>query len=161
EVLSTQGTDALIAGYEAMWTPEIKDLLKLNGGDLFVDSHVTDPWGVATDLWSSNLATDFQTPQGYPLVPELAALFYSDFTYSDKSDERTRTDFYQVRNDLFITNRIKRFQDWANTRGLSLRLQNEDPVVCGAEPPYQDQIDVAYNQQRPEFESLSGADQID
>ena len=44
---------------------------------------------------------------------------------------------------------------------MTLRLQNEDPQVGGAEPPYQDQIDVAYNQQRPEFESLSGADQID
>ena len=94
-------------------------------------------------------------------MPELAALFYTDFVYSDKTDERIRTDFYQVRNDLFIQNRIKRFQDWATSRGMALRLQNEDPVVGGAEPPYQDQIDVAYNQQRPEFESLSGADQID
>ena len=52
---------------------------------------------------------------GYALVPELAALFYTDFAYSDKTDERIRTDFYQVRNDLFIENRIRRFQDWAST----------------------------------------------
>ena len=161
ELLSKEGTDALIAGYEAMWTPELKTLLQQNRSDLFVDSHVTDPWGTATELWSSNIAADFQARAGYALVPELAALFYADFAYSDKTDERIRTDFYQVRNDLFIENRVRRFQDWARTRGLALRLQNEDPVVGGAEPPYQDQIDVAYNQHRPEFESLSGADQID
>ena len=163
ELLSKEGTDFLIAGYEAMWTAEIKTLLEQNRSNFFVDSHVTGElrWGTATELWSSNIATEFQSRAGYWLVPELAALFYSDFAYSDKSDERIRTDFYQVRNDLFMQNRIRRFQDWASTHGMTLRLQNEDPQVGGAEPPYQDQIDVAYNQQRPEFESLSGADQID
>ncbi|MDA0174497.1 glycosyl hydrolase [Solirubrobacter taibaiensis] len=161
ELLSTQGTDALIAGYEAMWTDEIKALLKQNRSDLFVDSHVTDPWGTATELWNSNIETEFAQRAGYALRPDLAALFYADFAYSDKTDDRVRNDFFQVRNDLFIQNRVTRFQAWANTRGLALRLQNEDPVVGGAEPPYQDQIDVALNQDRPEFESLSGADQID
>ena len=85
ELLSKEGTDFLIAGYEAMWTPEIKTLLKQNRSNFFVDSHVTDPWGTATELWSSNIAAEFQSRAGYPLVPELAALFYSDFAYSDKT----------------------------------------------------------------------------
>lgn len=161
EVLSTQGTDALIAGYEAMWTPEIKALLKENHSDLFVDSHISDPWGTATDLWSSNITADFLSQTGYALAPNLAALFYANYAYSDKSDQRVRTDFYQVRNDLFIKNRITRLQDWAHTRGLSLRLQNEDPAVGGAEAPYQDTIDTALVTDRPEHESLAGADQID
>ncbi len=160
EVLSKQGTDAMIAGYEALWTPEIKALLQQNGADIFVDSHATDPWGVATELWSSNIATAFQAQAGYALTPELAALFYTDFSFSDKSDQRIRNDFYQVRSDLFIDNRIRPFTQWANSRGMTLRLQNEDPNIGGADIPYQDMIDVASNLQRPEHESLVG-DQID
>ena len=160
ETLSKQGTQAMIDGYEALWTPEIKALLKENRSDIFVDSHPTDPWGNATELWSSNLAADFQKQAGYSITPDLAALFYSDFTYSDGRDERVRSDFYQVRNDLFIENRIKPFTAWANTHGMTLRLQPEDPNIGGADVPYQDQIDMAYHLQRPEHESLVG-DQID
>lgn len=160
EVLTKQGTQAMIDGYEALWTPELKGLLAENRADIFVDSHPTDPWGNATELWSSSMAADFQSRAGYNLVPDLAALFYSDFTYADGRDERIRTDFYQVRNDLFIENRIKPFTAWANTHDMTLRLQPEDPNIGGADAPYQDQIDMAYHLQRPEHESLVG-DQID
>lgn len=160
ELLTKQGTQALIDGYEALWTPELKALLAENRSDIFVDSHPTDPWGTATELWSSTMAADFQSRAGYNIVPDLAALFYGDFTYGDGRDERIRTDFYQVRNDLYLENRIRPFTAWANTHDMTLRLQPEDPNIGGADAPYQDQIDVAYNLQRPEHESLVG-DQID
>lgn len=160
EVLTKQGTQAMIDGYEALWTPELKALLAENRADIFVDSHPTDPWANATELWSSSMAADFQARAGYNLVPDLAALFYGDFRYSDGRDERIRTDFYQVRNDLFIENRIRPFTQWANSHDLTLRLQPEDPNIGGADAPYQDQIDMAFNLQRPEHESLVG-DQID
>ncbi|MCL8249985.1 Ig-like domain repeat protein [Aeromicrobium fastidiosum] len=160
ETLTKQGTQAMIDGYEALWTPELKNLLKENKSDIFVDSHPTDPWATVTELWSSSMAADFQKQAGYSLIPDLAALFYSDFTYSDGRDERVRSDFYQVRNDLYIANRIKPFTAWANTHDMTLRLQPEDPNIGGADAPYQDQIDMAYNLQRPEHESLVG-DQVD
>ncbi len=160
ETLTKQGTQAMIDGYEALWTPELKALLKKNRADIFVDSHPTDPWGTPTELWSSSMAADFQSRAGYSLTSDLAALFYGDFKYSNGRDERVRTDFYQVRNDLFLDNRIKPFTSWANTHGMTLRLQPEDPNIGGADSPYQDQIDMAYNLQRPEHESLVG-DQID
>ncbi len=160
ETLTKQGTQAMIDGYEALWTPELKAKLKANGADIFVDSHPTDPWGTPTELWSSSMATDFQSRAGYNLVPDLAALFYADFRYSNGRDQRVRSDFYQVRNDLFIENRIRPFTAWSNTYGMTLRLQPEDPNIGGADAPYQDQIDMAYNLQRPEHESLVG-DNID
>ncbi len=160
EVLTKQGTQAMIDGYEALWTPQIKTLLKRNRADIFVDSHPSDPWGNATELWSSSMAADFRSRAGYAITKDLAALFYSDFTYSDGRDERVRNDFYQVRNDLFIENRIRPFTSWANTHGMTLRLQPEDPNIGGADVPYQDQIDMALNLQRPEHESLVG-DQVD
>ncbi|WP_210438985.1 glycosyl hydrolase [Nocardioides xinjiangensis] len=160
ETLTKQGTQAMIDGYEALWTPELKAKLEANRSDIFVDSHPTDPWGNATELWSSTMATDFQSRAGYNLVPDLAALFYNDFRYSNGRDQRVRSDFYQVRNDLFIENRIKPFTAWANTHGMTLRLQPEDPNIGGADVPFQDQIDVSYNLQRVEHESLVG-DQID
>jgi hypothetical protein len=160
ETLTKQGTQFLIDGYEALWTPEIKALLRENRSDIFVDSHPTDPWGTATELWSSSMATEFETRAGYSIVPDLAALFYNDFTYSNGRDERIRTDFYQVRNDLFIENRVRPFTEWAHTHGMTLRLQPEDPNIGGADAPYQDQIDMAYHLERPEHESLVG-DQID
>ena len=160
EVLTAQGTQAMIDGYEALWTPELKALLQENRSDIFVDSHPNDPWGTPLELWSTSMATDFQSRAGYSIVPDLAALFYKEFTYSNGRDERVRTDFYQVRNDLFIENRIRPFTTWAHTHGMTLRLQPEDPNIGGIDDPYQDQIDMAYNLERPEHESLVG-DQID
>jgi hypothetical protein len=161
EVFSIEGTNALIAGYEAMWTPELKALLKANRSDLFVDSHSTDPWGTPLDLWSSNMGREFQNRAGYSIIPDLAALFYANYRFDDGSDQRVRTDFYQVRSDLFAENRIVPSTKWANTYNMTLRLQPEDPVAGSPDPPMQDQIDMAYKLQRPEHESLAGRDQID
>ncbi len=160
ELLSKEGTDALIAGYEDMWTPELKELLAKNRSDIFVDSHATDPWGTATDLWSSNITEEFEGRVGYNLIPDLASLFYADYKYTDGTDEKVRTDFYQVRNDLFIENRITPFTEYLHGHGMTLRLQPEDPNIGGADIPFQDQIDMAYYLERPEHESLVG-DQID
>ncbi|MEZ4702508.1 MAG: glycosyl hydrolase [Rhodothermales bacterium] len=180
EVYSRKGTDQLIAGYEAYWPEEIKTLLQAtSGGDLFVDSHDTDPWGAVLDLWSSNLAGDFQSRLGYDLIPNLAALihptmnriirgrasFSTDryYAFSDGSAERIRADFNQLRSDLYIENRILPFKEWAAGYNLKLRLQFEDGVTP-PEAAYNfggDQIQVTYHLDRTEHETLAQVDAID
>ncbi len=155
ELFSQAGTNMLIAAYEKYWTPEIKALLTANGGgDIFVDSHATDPWGVANELWGSNLASEFRTRAGYDLIPVLAAVF-DRYSFSDGSARRILSDVHQVRGDLFIENRIKPFTAWAHKYNLTLRVQPE-----GANP-IPDQIQVTNALERPEHESLSSGDQID
>jgi glycosyl hydrolase family 106( putative alpha-L-rhamnosidase) len=154
ELLSRAGTDHLIAAYESYWTPEIKELLAANRGDIFVDSHATDPWGVPEELWSTNMASEFRARAGYDLIPNLAALI-DGHSFSDGSARRILSDLYRVRGDLFIENRIKPFTEWAHQYNLTLRLQPE-----GADP-IPDQIQLANVLERPEHESLAGGDQID
>lgn len=154
ELISKAGTDQLIAAYEEYWTPEIKELLTANGGDIFVDSHATDPWAVPEELWGSNIASEFQARAGYDLIPNLAAVI-GGYSFSDGSARRILADLYQVRGDLFIENRIEPFTEWLHQYNMTLRLQPE-----GADP-IPDQIQVANVLERPEHESLSGGDQID
>ena len=174
EVFSKEGTQLLIQGYEAYWTPSIKALLKQNGGDIFIDSHSIDGFGAPSDVWSSNMASDFKTQKGYDLMPHLPALIDAGidrvwgprgggmdikhyYAYSDQSDVRIRADYNQVRTNLFVENRIKPFSDWAHGYQLALRLQPEDVPTVNTP----DQLDVTYYLDRPEHETLSSGDQID
>ena len=154
-----EGTELLIEGYESYWTPEIFDLIESSERphEIFVDSHSADPWGAPTDLWSSNMAQDFQAATGYSVIPDLAALFYAQYAYDDASDERVRDDFHQVRTDLFIENRIKPFQEWAQDHNLVLRIQDEDISPT----PHPEESAVAAVAARPEHESLAAREQID
>jgi hypothetical protein len=159
EVFSAEGTELLIEGYESYWTPEIFDLIAASERphEIFVDSHSADPWGAPTDLWSSNMAQDFQAETGYSVISDLAALFYAQYAYDDASDERVRDDFHQVRTQLFIENRLKPFQTWAQSRNLVLRIQDEDISPT----PHPEESAVAAVVARPEHESLAAREQID
>jgi hypothetical protein len=174
EVFSKEGTQLLIQGYEAYWTPTIKALLKQNAGDIFIDSHSIDGFGAPSDVWSSNMASDFNVQVGYDLLPHLPALIDAGidrvwgprgggmdikhyYTYSDQSDVRIRADYNKVRTNLFVENRIKPFSDWAHGYNLALRLQPEDVPTVNIP----DQLDVTYFLDRPEHETLSSGDQID
>jgi hypothetical protein len=174
EVFSKEGTQLLIQGYEAYWTPSIKALLKQNAGDIFIDSHSIDGFGAPSDVWSSNMASDFKGQVGYDLMPHLPALIDPGidrvwgprgggmdikhyYTYSDQSDVRIRADYNKVRTNLFVENRIKPFSDWAHGYNLALRLQPEDVPTVNTP----DQLDVTYFLDRPEHETLSSGDQID
>lgn len=174
EVFSKEGTQLLIQGYEAYWTSSIKALLKQNAGDIFIDSHSIDGFGAPSDVWSSNMASDFNVQVGYDLLPHLPALIDAGidrvwgprgggmdikhyYTYSDQSDVRIRADYNKVRTNLFVENRIKPFSDWAHGYNLALRLQPEDVPTVNIP----DQLDVTYFLDRPEHETLSSGDQID
>lgn len=175
EVFSKEGTQLLIQGYEAYWNDSVKNLLKQNGGgDIFVDSHSIDGFGAPSDVWSSNMAKDFQSQVVYDLISHLPALIDLGidrvwgprgggldidhyYTYSDQQDVRIRADYNRVRTNLFVENRIKPFTTWANSYNLALRLQPEDVPVVNTP----DQLDVTYFLNRPEHETLSSGDQID
>ena len=161
----------MLASYAQYFAQDgIGDLLESNGGDLFVDSHATDPWALPQELWSTNMAAEFKKRTGYDLIPNLAALFDATnsnrigtlstpnyFTFSDGSDRRILTDHNQVRTDLFLENRIAPVKQWLKTYNLQLRVQPED-----ASPEDSvDQIQAANALVRPEHESLSGGDQTD
>ena len=108
--------------------------MKANNGDFFVDSHASDPWGAPEELWSSNMAAEFQSRAGYDLDPEPpGAVRRLDgeprgtfFSFSDGSAPRIRSDFNQVRSTLYTQNRLVAFQNWAHTYNMKLRLQQED-----------------------------------
>lgn len=157
EVFSRQGTNLMIDGYEDAWTSTIKDLLRKNGGDIFVDSHATDPFGAPQDLWSSNMANDFEVRAGYDLIPNLAALFNSAYSFSDGSTNRIFADFDAVRTDLFVENRIIPMNEWAHNYNLTLRLQAEDFMTTSIPNP----LKVVNYLERPEHESLISGDQTD
>src|SRR5689334_5558503 len=72
---STEGTNELIASMETYFTPELKDLMAVNGGDVMYDSHSSDR-GSPDELWTNDMAAEFRTRAGYELVPSFAGLFY-------------------------------------------------------------------------------------
>lgn len=174
ETLSKEGTDLITASYDEWFGAPVGDgrtlgdLVKENGGDFFVDSHGSDPWGVPYELWSSNLRADFRAAKGYDILTNIVALEGTSagsasgvgtqsIAFSDGSMRGIANDFYDLRNQLFSENRITRFQTWANKWKMSLRIQHEDANATNSN----DQAAVASYVDRNEYESLIADDNHD
>jgi alpha-L-rhamnosidase/Glycosyl hydrolases family 2, sugar binding domain len=156
DLFSKEGTDELIHGMESDWTPEIKSLLKQNGGDIFYDSHSSDR-GSPTELWTNNMEAEFKARRGYSILQNAPALFPQSFTFSDGSAARVRNDLNAVRTDLWIEKHLKPMEAWAHSYNLRLRLQPYGEVI--ATTP--DEIQAASILDRPETESLFFGDEVD
>src|SRR4029079_17146928 len=74
ETLTRAGTKQVTDAYDAYFAGGLGTLVRRNGGDFFVDSHASDPWGAPEELWSSTMRADFQSGAGYDITPNLAAL---------------------------------------------------------------------------------------
>ena len=95
---SEEGLEQLIRSMEGSLSPQVKALMRVNGGDIFYDSHSVDR-GSPDELWTNNMAKEFRNRKGYDLIPRLAALFPDDFGFSDGSAPRIRDDLYAVRGE--------------------------------------------------------------
>ena len=156
DLFSKAGTDELIHGMESDWTPEVKTLLRANGGDIFYDSHSSDR-GSPTELWTNNMEAEFKARRGYSLIQSAPALFPQKFSFSDGSASRVRNDLNAVRTSLWIENHLKPMEIWAHSYNLRLRLQPYGEVL--ATTP--DEIEAASVLDRPETESLFFGDEVD
>ncbi len=155
DLFSKAGTEELIAGMEADWTPEVKALLKANGGDIFYDSHSSDR-GAPTELWTNNMEAEFRARRGYSLIANAPALFPQNFSFSDGSAPRVKNDLNAVRTDLWIENHLKPMKAWMHTFNYRLRLQPYGEMTASP-----DEIEAASVVDRPETESLFFGDEID
>jgi alpha-L-rhamnosidase/Glycosyl hydrolases family 2, sugar binding domain len=172
ETLSPQGTTEYTTAYDTYFAGGLGTLVRQNGGDFFVDSHASDPWGAPEELWASDMRTQFKARAGYDIVPDLAALidptmagaslgggtptgtFYS---FSDGSAARVRSDFNKVRTDMYTQYRLTAFENWAHTYNMRLRLQQEDGPITSIG----DQLETSAALDQSEYESLTGSDQTD
>jgi hypothetical protein len=172
ETLSPQGTAELTNAYDTYFSGQLGDLVQANGGDFFVDSHASDPWGAPEELWASDMATQFKARAGYDIVPDLPVLFDPtmegaslgggpakgpDFSFSDGSGNRIRSDFNRVRSDMYTQYRLQAFERWAHAWNMKLRLQQEDGPITSIG----DQLQTSAALDQPEYESLTGSDQTD
>lgn len=156
DLFSKEGTDELIRGMETDWTPEVKALLKKNGGDIFYDSHSSDR-GSPTELWTNNMEAEFKARRGYSLTQSAPALFERNFTFSDRSADRVRNDLNGVRGELWIENHLNPMEAWAHTFNYHIRLQPYGEPVSTTP----DEIEAASVLDRPETESLYFGDEVD
>ncbi|MHA6524414.1 glycosyl hydrolase [Tessaracoccus sp. G1721] len=155
---SAEGHQQLIDSMEAAWTPEVVELMQANGGDVFYDSHSSDR-GSPDELWTNDMAAEFEDRTGYDLVPKLAGLFPSSFTFSDGTAPRVFNDLVEVRTDLWLEKHIRPLQEWIRDFGWVMRLQPQGER--GTTIPIYDQAAVAAELDRPEHESLFSVDEVD
>ncbi|GAB2843444.1 glycosyl hydrolase [Actinocorallia aurea] len=138
-------------------TPELRGLLKQNGGDLFEDSLELD----SNQHWTGDLLDRFRALRGYSLRENLPALFIDGihrqytsvtpdaapaFEFDDGSGTRVRDDYYRTLTDLYVDAHVRPLQDWAHARGLRFRAQPYGTTIDT--PTVQAALDV------PETESL-------
>lgn len=173
ETLNPAGTDLLTDAYDDYFAAAgVAGLVRENGGDFFVDSHASDPWGAPEELWATDMASQFQNRAGYDLIPNLAALVHTTmagggfgvpsptatrYLFSDGTDDAIRSDFNRIRSDMYTEYRLQPFQDWAHTYNMRLRVQQED----GPSTSIGDQLQTSAILDRSEYESLTGSDQAD
>jgi hypothetical protein len=155
---SEEGLDQLIHSMETALSPEVKKLMKANGGDIFYDSHSSDR-GSPDELWTNKMPAEFGSRRGYALIPNLAALFPGSFSFSDGSAPRVRDDLYAVRGDIWIEKQITPLKAWVRKYNYALRVQPEgemSPLIA-----ITDQVQAAAAMDRPEHESLFTNDEVD
>ena len=172
------GTNALIEDWKARFnTPEMKEALKLAGGDLFGDSLEIS----AYQLWSPDVFNNFSLRRGYALTKYLPLLHienihnpYAAFLGGVRSPDappdfdvaveigkpnqdigkRVRYDYYQTLNELMEANHLTPLRNLAQSYGLKLRYQ----------PAYGTTLNLISNSRLvdvPETESLHSGNQID
>ena len=141
---------------EADWTPEVKALLKQNGGDIFYDSHSPDR-GSPTELWTNHMEAEFKARRGSSLIQNAPVLFEKNFSFSDGSAPRVRNDLNAVRGDLWVEKHLRPMVAWAHTFNYRVRLQPYGEILA-ATP---DEIQAASVVDRPETESLFFGDEVD
>jgi len=139
-------------------SPEVKELLKANGGDFFYDSHSSDR-GSPDDLWTNRMAEEFSSRRHYSLLPNLPALFREIFDFNDGSAARIRNDFYAVRGDIWLEKQIAPLRQWVRKYNSVLRVQVEGEANMTI--PITDMVAAAAAVDRPEHESLFVGDEID
>ncbi len=155
---SEEGYSELVNGLERELSPEVKELLKANGGDIFIDSHSVDR-GSPDELWTNKMAEEFSSRRGYPLTPNLPALFREIFDFNDGSAPRVREDFYAVRGDIWLEKQITPLRQWVRKYNNVLRVQVEGEANLTI--PITDMVQATAAVDRPEYESLFVGDEID
>src|SRR5579884_3697712 len=113
--------------------PAAEPLLPGVGRDFFEDSLELD----ANLFWTPDMLTRFRALRGYDLAKYLPLLFIQgednypvpeptpnpDFDLSNGLGDRVRHDFYQTLQDLYETQHIDVFEQWARSHGMSYRTQ--------------------------------------
>jgi hypothetical protein len=155
---SDEGLEQLIRSMEGSLSPQVKALMRVNGGDIFYDSHSVDR-GSPDELWTNNMAKEFRNRKGYDLIPRLAALFPDDFGFSDGTAPRIRDDLYAVRGNLWIEKQITPLKAWVRKYNYKLRIQPEGEMSL--KTPISDQVQATASLDRPEHESLFTNDEVD
>jgi hypothetical protein len=155
---SDEGLKELIQSMETGLSPEVKELMKANGGDIFYDSHSVDR-GSPDELWTNKMPEEFRSRRNYDLIPALPALFQDNFSFSDDSAARVRDDLYAVRGDIWIEKQVKPLEAWARRYNYKLRIQPEGEM--SSKTPINEQVQAAASLDRPEHESLFTNDEVD
>jgi len=155
---SEEGCQELLNSLETSFSPQIKELMKANGGDLFYDSHSSDR-GSPDELWTNKMAEEFGKRRQYPLIPNLPALFREYFEFNDGSAPRVRNDFYAVRGDVWIERQIQPLRAWVRRYDYLLRVQVEGEANMIV--PITDMVLAAAAVDRPEHENLFVGDEVD
>ena len=155
---SDEGYTQLIQSMETGLSPEVKELLKANGGDIFYDSHSVDR-GSPDELWTNKMAQEFQARRKYPLIPNLPALFQDIFSFNDGSAPRVRNDLYAVRGDIWLEKQIAPLRQWVRKYNNVLRVQVEGEASMTT--PITDMVLATAAVDRPEHENLFVGDEVD
>ncbi len=155
---SPEGYQELVHSMETGLSPEVKELMRANGGDLFYDSHSSDR-GSPDELWTNQMAEEFARRRQYPLIPNLPALFREFFDFSDGSAPRVRNDFYAVRGDIWIETQLQPLRAWVRKYNNVLRVQVEGEANLIV--PITDMVLATAVVDRPEHENLFVGDEVD
>jgi hypothetical protein len=155
--LSEAGHQEVVDAMRAYFTPEVAELIRANGGDIFYDSHSSDR-GAPREVWTNTFDADFEERKGYDLIPNLAAAMRGTFTFSDGSHGRIHDDITEARTELWMDVHLLPMQDFVRDEYDSvLRVQPEGENSF----PIYDMAAVASVLDRPEHENLFASDEID
>lgn len=130
------GATAVTEFYDrSILTPRLRELIRNSAGSsLFEDSYEPEE-GLK---WTWGFAQEFEKRRGYSIAAALPMLANAGvgaktgaFDYPDLG-ERYREDYRQTWSDLYADNHMRPYKRWANSLGMTTRLQVEGgPMEIG------------------------------
>ncbi|TPD60620.1 hypothetical protein FIV46_07785 [Emcibacter nanhaiensis] len=137
DIFGKAGAEACIDYWEGyLLPPRTRQLLARIGGNFFEDSLELS----AIQHWSPELPREFATRRGYDIQPFLPLLTVKPETkiglpfgpqtrpvpaygFADVDTELFFHDFEKTLGEMYLDNRIRPLQDWANSLGMGFRVQ--------------------------------------
>lgn len=173
--IDSYGIEALIDYWNTVvLTDDLRETILENGrGELYMDSLELSTYGAGSMFWGYDFKQEFIERMGYDITPYIPVITASagnvwggsgkTYDYTVEGDdldtvEKVRSDYYEIRTQMYLENVLKPLQEWLHSLGMTLRAQPSygQNLEISTPAKYLDGVETESLNERTEIELYRG-----